>query len=520
MSLSDAPTQIELNVEEAAAAWKKMQESDQKEFPWTIFTFPEDLFAKNLIVHTHTIGGFSEMSDTINALGGTKTCWGVYTVNVFSEGDTSRERKFVGFQKLPAKLSINAKRAATDVLPHVETLLDKADCFIETISIDELSDRHFLAPKLGTCPDFMQFHRVQFSLADPASTEIIPEPEEAIPKLLETDTYNFSYLVLTLSTDIKTRDIVIHQRTTPKGSLNEMIAVVKSISESNRPSYGIFKVQAVEDRVGKKDPSAKYVAFRHIPGGNLSLVSEIDPHVAPLLRTKKINISMYLEENRVEDLGNRMRIAKYLATQDDKERICFEFGPEESVRTSVEVNVDTVGKVEIASLKDIWDCVLSETHATTFAIFRLSTDKKEVEVVCSGTSPGLMSCQAALKALATSNRPVWGVFRVLGMNETNNKAGSRRKYIGFQMVPEVLSAPVMSTVSWMKILLASTLQQVNLWIQVDDIESTSEEVLTKKLIEIFASENASRFYFGGVISPEEESKIIETVLKSEETAAA
>eukprot|EP00397_Hematodinium_sp_SG-2012_P004745 GEMP01004759.1.p1 GENE.GEMP01004759.1~~GEMP01004759.1.p1 ORF type:complete len:690 (+),score=177.79 GEMP01004759.1:161-2230(+) len=493
------------DVESITAAFEEVLQSADDEFAY-ILAVPHTGVERTFDLVKSTEGGVTEMIKEIQKLtGGVLPVFGAYKVLSVDTTSGARTSKFIKFLFASSEAQDTYNRAITEMRPYILGAIEKVDLTLEVNSVEDLRDAAVLATKLGLSEDFqVQLHSVRN----------VAEASEVIQAVLNSERDDFSYVVITRDGG-RTRDLDIRKST--EGGLNEMMEIVHAIAAEKRPSYGLFKVQSVDDKSfsRKKPINTKYIGFLHLPDGDATLVTEIAPHISSIF--DKDSLDMYIETSDVQDVSDTLAIAVHLRLKD--EYTFYEFGDTVSVRTSIMLNVDKAGKefVEIAHTMDAWGRVLSNIRSESFAIFALTPDRKVLEVVVDGAGPGLKSCQLATNMLMARRKPAWGVFRVQGQNEKNNKAASRSKYVGFQVIPPDTPPLVRSTVRLMKPLLKETLKQATYWIEAESADCFSEEVVTKKLTEMSGAENATKFDYGGYLTPEGEAWIKETVEKLMQT---
>merc|ERR1719361_2375050 len=66
-------------------------------------------------------------------------CWGAFKVRAVSKDASVNMSKFIGFQYIPAKAKINAKRVAKEVAETAKEVLKDTSMYIETDNLEQIS---------------------------------------------------------------------------------------------------------------------------------------------------------------------------------------------------------------------------------------------------------------------------------------------------------------------------------------------------------------------------------------------
>jgi len=479
-----------VDITDAVTAWREVLSSPEQDYSWVTFSFPENLFANTLEVHRSVRGGITEMFKKCAELTtGNKVCWGGYKVHELNPDSGAVTSRFVGFEYVPVKAKINAKRVAKETGPHVRRAMAESDCFIKTNNLDDLTDAETLCARLHFPQEsILVFHHVA----------CVGEVAAAWKEILATPVDEFPWLLFQLSNDRS--ELEVHT-STGDGGLDDMMVKLKELTADGQPCWGGFKVQSVDDAslLRKKPKKMKFVGFQFIPEGAKADVLEVIPHAAAALHTD--NLDMFLEAKDVEEVADTRTISAYLKMSD--EWTLYEFGAGTRCRTDITVDIDLLGKqkLEVAHALDAWDKVLSNSDKETYCMFAMSPNRKKLEVVVHGGGPGLKSCQTATKAMLHRNTPVWGCLRLPG------KVPSRRKFFGFQVIPEQTPPLLRGTVNLIKPLLMRTLKQAVIWIEAESEGCISEEVIQHKL-KMNSNEDPGDYDFGDELA-EEARKLIE-----------
>jgi len=491
MSLVPEPAPTIVDINDAITAWKEVLSSPEHEYAWVTFTFDENFFAKTLDVHRSERGGITELFKKCAELThGNKVCWGGYKVHELQSETGNVTSRFVGFEYVPVKAKINAKRVAKETGPHVRKAMAQVDCFIKTNNLDDLTDAETLRARLQL-PNHesrLVFHHVVgVETATAAWKEVLNTPMEEFP-----------WVLFQLSKS--QAELVVH-KSEGEGGMEDMMAKLRELTADGEACWGGFKVQSVDDAslLRKKPKKQKFVGFQLIAEGAKPRYLDVIPHAAAALNTE--NLDFFLEATDIEEVADTRTISAYLKLND--EWTLYEFGAGMRCRTDITVDIDMFGKqkLEVAQALDAWDLVLSNTDKETFCMFAMSPNRKKLEVVVHGGGAGLKSSQVAAKAMLHHNTPVWGCLRLPG------KQASRRKFFGFQVIPEQTPPLLRGTVNLIKPILMRTLKQAVIWIEAETEDCISEEVIRGKL-KTNKMEDPEDYDFGDDL-PEEARAVIE-----------
>eukprot|EP00397_Hematodinium_sp_SG-2012_P000959 GEMP01000960.1.p1 GENE.GEMP01000960.1~~GEMP01000960.1.p1 ORF type:complete len:1129 (+),score=310.77 GEMP01000960.1:69-3455(+) len=380
----DAPSSVSYDIKNAAEAWEEVLRTPLELFSYVIFTFPENLFAKTLDVHTSTKGGMTEMLQTIEDLTTTSStpCWGGFKLHVVNADVSVRTAKFIGFQYVPAKAKINAKRVAKEVNPCVEELLSKGNLFLEADRLDQISDSIANCKIIAERLELPEDHSLQFHAVN------VEAVATAWQKALTTELDYFSYVLCSVEKDVPYREVVA--QSSKQGGLTEMLKEIKALAPQG-PVWGAFKVHALGAKAS--DPVVQYIGFQYAPletqASAERVIVELRPHVIGAFT----QVKTFINVEAVEELPNVDMLSKAL-----------------QLDASYTLQLHTVlnMKEAEAAFQEVFN---SDLDHFAYAIVTAEEDElgKKTLTVQRSTEGGASEMVAALQKI---RRPAWGVFKV------------------------------------------------------------------------------------------------------------
>eukprot|EP00397_Hematodinium_sp_SG-2012_P002594 GEMP01002601.1.p1 GENE.GEMP01002601.1~~GEMP01002601.1.p1 ORF type:complete len:966 (+),score=266.42 GEMP01002601.1:75-2972(+) len=434
----DAPSSVSYDIKNAAEAWEEVLRTPLELFSYVIFTFPENLFAKTLDVHTSTKGGMTEMLQTIEDLTTTSStpCWGGFKLHVVNADVSVRTAKFIGFQYVPAKAKINAKRVAKEVNPCVEELLSKGNLFLEADRLDQISDSIANCKIIAERLELPEDHSLQFHAVN------VEAVATAWQKALTTELDYFSYVLCSVEKDVPYREVVA--QSSKQGGLTEMLKEIKALAPQG-PVWGAFKVHALGAKAS--DPVVQYIGFQYAPletqASAERVIVELRPHVIGAFT----QVKTFINVEAVEELPNVDMLSKAL-----------------QLDASYTLQLHTVlnMKEAEAAFQEVFN---SDLDHFAYAIVTAEEDElgKKTLTVQRSTEGGASEMVAALQKAQAC--PCWGAFKVRSMDACGNNTAT--KYVGFQIAPEQSACRLVAEV---KPHVVGALDKMDAFIQVPKVE--------------------------------------------------
>jgi len=411
MSVADAPDACEYDVKDAAIAWEKVKSADLNHFAWCLFSFPENLFAKTLDVHESASDteGITGMLEQIEELTSKNTpCWGAYKIHEVGANASSVTAKFIGFQYIPSKAKINAKRVAKEVAPSVQTLLEEVSLFLECDSTEKISDSvenvASLSEQLGLATDAMiQFHNVDVK-------PVTPHWLDASGRELD----DFAWIICTVDVKTPTRKLACHQ--SREGGLLELVQEIQARADTGL-CWGGFRVNVVGKTTGQRE--AKFVIFQYATveaqAEQARVIAELRPHVlGPYLTTSPL-----LDIVDPEELKNVDALHVRLGLTEDQ-----------VVQLNLIRNISGASEALqelFSNSEDIFPWVLVTAEETVMG-------RETTLAVTKSVDGGISELREAVEKTLPGG-VCWGVFKV----QIVEKESAERvtKCIAFQYMPEI-----------------------------------------------------------------------------------
>eukprot|EP00397_Hematodinium_sp_SG-2012_P005072 GEMP01005089.1.p1 GENE.GEMP01005089.1~~GEMP01005089.1.p1 ORF type:complete len:820 (+),score=224.17 GEMP01005089.1:133-2592(+) len=435
----DAPSSVSYDIKNAAEAWEEVLRTPLELFSYVIFTFPENLFAKTLDVHTSTKGGMTEMLQTIEDLTTTSStpCWGGFKLHVVNADVSVRTAKFIGFQYVPAKAKINAKRVAKEVNPCVEELLSKGNLFLEADRLDQISDSIANCKIIAERLELPEDHSLQFHAVN------VEAVATAWQKALTTELDYFSYVLCSVEKDVPYREVVA--QSSKQGGLTEMLKEIKALAPQG-PVWGAFKVHALGAKAS--DPVVQYIGFQYAPletqASAERVIVELRPHVIGAFT----QVKTFINVEAVEELPNVDMLSKAL-----------------QLDASYTLQLHTVlnMKEAEAAFQEVFN---SDLDHFAYAIVTAEEDElgKKTLTVQRSTEGGASEMVAALQKVQGS---CYGAFKVQLVSETCERV---TKHVAFQYTAPGAD-PISSEV---KPFVTGVFHKADIFIETDTIEKLTE----------------------------------------------
>jgi len=458
MSVADAPDACEYDVKDAAIAWEKVKSADLNHFAWCLFSFPENLFAKTLDVHESASDteGITGMLEQIEELTSKNTpCWGAYKIHEVGANASSVTAKFIGFQYIPSKAKINAKRVAKEVAPSVQTLLEEVSLFLECDSTEKISDSvenvASLSEQLGLATDAMiQFHNVDVK-------PVTPHWLDASGRELD----DFAWIICTVDVKTPTRKLACHQ--SREGGLLELVQEIQARADTGL-CWGGFRVNVVGKTTGQRE--AKFVIFQYATveaqAEQARVIAELRPHVlGPYLTTSPL-----LDIVDPEELKNVDALHVRLGLTEDQ-----------VVQLNLIRNISGASEALqelFSNSEDIFPWVLVTAEETVMG-------RETTLAVTKSVDGGISELREAVEK---AQGPCWACAKVLAVEAAKAASKTTTHYVAFHYAPEATKSSDPSLLNAARPHMRLALGKAQVFMELTKVDEIGDKQLMGKKLEL------------------------------------